>query len=110
VGFDGEGGADGSALYFQKKDMMFVRSNSMSSWLTTFAMLLLMFVVVCPLTSTPTAVANGKMHSLHADAIAVVMAHVDLRRPPIGATTPANEIQYNANVSEVVELTCSRLC
>ena len=72
---------------------------------------LLLFVVVCPLTPTPQALLNGKVQFQQLDHAAIVVsclaAIVILSR--LSILVHSDEF-VTRGVSQVIELTCARLC
>jgi len=72
---------------------------------------LLLFVVVCPLTPTPTALVNGKVQLLQIDHAAVVvscLAPIVIFRQ-LSILIHSDEF-VTQGASQVIELTCARLC
>lgn len=71
----------------------------------------LLFVVVCPLTPTPTAVVNGKIQSLLPHPVAMLAACLAalLTLKKISILAASSE-ELTHGTYDVVDLTCVRLC
>ncbi len=71
--------------------------------------LMLLFVVVCPLTPTPTAVVNGKIAS-HLHPMAVVVASLAVVFISRYFVISQSDEVVTQGAHDVLQLTCVRLC
>jgi hypothetical protein len=84
----------------------------MKSLVAISAVFVLLFVVVCPLTPTPTAVVSGKTQQapqMHVLALPMMFA---VKSPPLSQLI-ISQFQDQAErlvSADVLELTCTRLC
>jgi hypothetical protein len=72
---------------------------------------ILLFVVVCPITPTPTAVPGGKALSVQVPVVA--MAAIVALAPSNSERPLWNALPYeipSASSTSIVDLTCARLC
>ena len=72
--------------------------------------LLLLFVVVCPLAPTPTALTYGKAQPVHITLVAIaVLAFVSLPRLEHFLSGISSD-RVTPTSSDLLDLTCARLC
>ena len=83
----------------------------MKQFIAILAGCMLLFVVVCPITATPTAVPGGKAVSVQVPITALVAVMVLLpsnSEHPLWNSSPHEVL--SAGSINIVDLTCARLC